>query len=202
MASLHAARRAPFRGGNRGTGNGGAHRDAASRADRGLASAMRHAALDTPLGPLLLVSDGGALTQATFDGTPPPASRPETDAVGCADLTVLEDAARALASYFRGEPVAFRVPLRLGGTPFQERVWAALADVPWGETVSYGTLASRLGVPLGAQAVGAANGANPAAVVVPCHRVVGADGALVGYAGGLERKRALLELESRQTKLF
>ncbi|MGB3542214.1 methylated-DNA--[protein]-cysteine S-methyltransferase [Rubrivirga sp.] len=156
---------------------------------------MRHTVLDTPLGPLLLVSDGGALTAATFDETPPPSSRAEPDAI-------LEDATRALTAYFEGEPVVFDVPLRLGGTPFQERVWAALSEIPHGETISYGTLASRVGTPLGAQAVGAANGANPATVIVPCHRVVGADGSLVGYAGGLERKRALLDVESRQTSLF
>ena len=94
------------------------------------------------------------------------------------------------------------MPLRLGGTPFQERVWAALSAIPHGETVSYGMLAARVGMPRGAQAVGAANGQNPVAVIVPCHRVVGADGTLVGYAGGLERKRALLDLESRQRRLF
>lgn len=156
---------------------------------------MRHLVLDTPLGPLLLASDGEALTAATFDGTPPATSRPESDAV-------LEAVARDLEAYFEGEPVTFSVPLRLDGTPFQEQVWAALSQIPHGETISYGTLAGRVGKPLGAQAVGAANGANPAAVVVPCHRVIGADGSLVGYAGGLERKRALLDLESRQRSLF
>lgn len=155
---------------------------------------MPHTFLDTPLGSLLLVSDGEALTAATFDGTPPDGN--------AAPDAVLDDARRQLAAYFDGQPVAFDVPLRLGGTPFQERVWAALCEIPHGETISYGTLAKRVGKPLGAQAVGAANGQNPAAVVVPCHRVVGADGSLVGYAGGLERKRALLDLERRQTTLF
>ena len=153
---------------------------------------MRTATLATPLGPLVLVSDGSVLVSATFDGAD---AEPGTDAV-------LDRALGQLAAYFGGEPVAFSVPVRLGGTPFQERVWAALAAVPHGETVSYGALAARLGMPRAAQAVGAANGQNPAAVVVPCHRVVGADGALVGYAGGLERKRALLALESRQRSLF
>ena len=155
---------------------------------------MPHTTLDTPLGPLTLVSDGEALTAATFDGPPP-------DAPEGADA-VLDAARRQLAAYFDGEPVAFDVPVRLGGTPFQERVWAALREIPHGETLSYGALAARLGMPKAAQAVGAANGQNPAAVVVPCHRVIGADGSLTGYAGGLERKQALLALESRQRSLF
>ena len=154
---------------------------------------MPRTTLATPLGPLHLASDGAALTAATF-GDPP--DLPDgTDAV--------LDAARAqLGAYFAGEAVTFDVPLALGGTPFQERVWAALREIPHGETISYGTLAARVGQPRAAQAVGAANGQNPAAVVVPCHRVVGADGALVGYAGGLGRKRALLDLESPQRSLF
>ena len=156
---------------------------------------MPHLTLDTSLGPLRLVSDGEALTTATFDLDVEADEADESDAV-------LDAARDQLAAYFDGEPVAFDVPVRLGGTPFQERVWAALREIPHGETISYGTLAARLGMPRAAQAVGAANGQNPAAVIVPCHRVVGADGALVGYAGGLERKRALLALESRQRSLF
>lgn len=159
---------------------------------------MPRATLATPLGPLTLVSDGTALTAATFD---PARLGPDAEALEAPDAVL--DAARAqLTAYFDGEAVAFDVPLRLGGTPFQERVWAALCAIPHGETVSYGTLAARVGMPKGAQAVGAANGQNPVAVVVPCHRVVGADGALVGYAGGLDRKRALLDLESPQQRLF
>lgn len=156
---------------------------------------MPHLTLDTPLGPLRLVSDGEALTAATF-ALGAAASGPEgADAV-------LDAARRQLAAYFDGEPVAFDVPVRLGGTPFQERVWAELQRIPHGDTLSYGALARRLGMPQAAQAVGAANGQNPVAVVVPCHRVVGADGSLVGYAGGLDRKRGLLALESRQRSLF
>ena len=158
---------------------------------------MPHAVLDTPLGPLALVSDGAALTAATF-GPPPDAARaaePGTD-------LVLAAALRQLAAYFDGDHAPLTVPVAPRGTPFQRRVWSALAEIPRGETVSYGALATRLGQPGGAQAVGAANGQNPVAVVIPCHRVVGADGGLVGYAGGLERKRALLALESRQRSLF
>ena len=156
---------------------------------------MPHATVPTPLGPLLLVSDGEALTAATFDGTPPPDGLEAPDAV-------LEAARGQLEAYFAGEPVAFDVPVRAGGTPFQERVWAALRAIPHGRTASYGELARRIGEPGGAQAVGAANGQNPVAVIVPCHRVVGADGSLTGYAGGLGRKRALLDLESPQGRLF
>lgn len=151
--------------------------------------------LDTPLGPLRLVSDGEAIVEAAFDGAPLPNSHPEADAV-------LDAAAAELRAYFDGEVVAFTVPVRPAGTPFQERVWAALCEIPHGVTTSYGAIAARLGDPKASQAVGAANGQNPVAVLVPCHRVVGADGALTGYAGGLERKRALLALESRQTSLF
>ena len=156
---------------------------------------MPHTTLDTPLGPLRLVSDGEALTAASF--------RLGAEAEGPEGADVVLDAARAqLATYFDGEPVAFDVPVRPGGTPFQERVWAALREIPHGATLSYGALAAQIGMPRAAQAVGAANGQNPVAVIVPCHRVVGADGSLVGYAGGLERKRALLALESRQRSLF
>ena len=156
---------------------------------------LRTASLPTPLGALTLVSDGEALVAATFDGSPPDEATPGDDAV-------LADARRQLSAYFGGEPVRFTVSIRTQGTPFQERVWAALRTIPHGATVSYGALAARLGDPGAAQAVGAANGQNPVAVVVPCHRVVGADGSLTGYAGGLERKRALLDLESRQQRLF
>ncbi|MDT7855449.1 methylated-DNA--[protein]-cysteine S-methyltransferase [Rubrivirga sp. S365] len=153
----------------------------------------------TPLGLLLLTADRGALVGAAFDadeGAPTAApSDAEADAL-------LAAAAAELRAYFGGSRAPFTVPVRPEGTPFQERVWAALREVPHGETVGYGALAARLGDRGAAQAVGAANGQNPVAVVVPCHRVVGADGSLVGYAGGLARKRALLDLESRQGRLF
>ena len=149
----------------------------------------------TPLGDALLVcDDSGALTSVAFDGPPPPGAR--------RDPAALADAARQLAAYFAGELRAFDLLLAPSGTPFQREVWDALRRIPHGETRSYGDLAAQLGQPGGAQAVGAANGANPIAVIVPCHRVIGADGSLTGYAGGLHRKRALLELESRQTRLF
>ena len=154
---------------------------------------MARLSVATPLGPLLLVSDGAALVGAAFDA-------PDADEGGADD--VLRTAAAELRAYFAGARGPFTVPVRPEGTPFQRRVWAALREIPHGRTTSYGGLAARLGDPGAAQAVGAANGQNPVAVVVPCHRVVGADGALTGYASGLDRKRALLDLESPQASLF
>jgi methylated-DNA-[protein]-cysteine S-methyltransferase len=107
------------------------------------------------------------------------------------------EAARQLTAYFAGRLIDFEVPVRLHGTPFQRRVWAALVDIPYGDTISYGELAARIGQPTAARAVGLANGRNPVAVIVPCHRVVGSTGSLVGYGGGLDRKRYLLRLEQR-----
>lgn len=105
-----------------------------------------------------------------------------------------------LREYFAGERHEFDLPLAPAGTDFQRRVWAVLREIPYGHTTSYGQVAARLGMAPGAsRAVGAANGANPIAIVVPCHRVVGADGTLTGYAGGLERKRTLLDLERAAT---
>ncbi|MEV4423277.1 methylated-DNA--[protein]-cysteine S-methyltransferase [Patulibacter sp. NPDC049589] len=124
-----------------------------------------------------------------------------------ADDAVRDDALFApllseLAEYFAGERTTFEAPVAFDrGTPFQRRVWAALLEVPYGETTSYGALAARLGQPGGSRAVGLANGKNPVSIVVPCHRVVGSDGALTGYGGGTERKRFLLDLE-RGGRLF
>ena len=101
-----------------------------------------------------------------------------------------------LDRYFAGELTDFDLPLAPRGTPFQLRVWAALSEIPYGETISYGELARYIGHPSAARAVGLANGRNPVAVIVPCHRVIGADGSLTGYGGGLERKRFLLDLEA------
>ena len=154
---------------------------------------MPRLAVPTPLGPLLLVSDGSALVAAAFDAA-------GGDGGGADD--VLRTAAAELRAYFAGARGPFTVPVRPEGTPFQRRVWAALCEIRHGRTASYGTLAARLGEPGAAQAVGAANAQNPVAVVVPCHRVVGADGSLTGYAGGLGRKQALLDLESPQASLF
>lgn len=110
---------------------------------------------------------------------------------------------RAVEEYFAGELNAIEsIPVATGGTPFQREVWQALREIPCGTTISYGSLAQRIGRPAAVRAVGLANGANPIAVVVPCHRVIGANGSLTGYGGGIERKRWLLDHENRPTRLF
>jgi methylated-DNA-[protein]-cysteine S-methyltransferase len=148
---------------------------------------------DSPIGPLTLLSDGESLTGVHFAGFEPP-----SDARLVVD-SVLETARHQLDEYFAAQRSAFDLPLAPAGTPFQRRVWAALLDIPFGETWSYAALARAIGKPSATRAVGAANGANPIAVVVPCHRVVGADGSLTGFGGGLDRKRFLISLEQRGT---
>ena len=149
--------------------------------------AMLHTVVETPIGPLLLSGDpDGTITRLTFgDESPPPDDAARDDAPFAA-------AREQLAAYFAGELTAFDLPLRLGGSAFERRVWAALREIPHGTTTTYGELADRIGEPGKARAVGWANSRNPVAIVVPCHRVIGARGALTGYAGGLDRKRALL----------
>jgi methylated-DNA-[protein]-cysteine S-methyltransferase len=139
----------------------------------------------SPLGPIRLRADDDALLELTFgpaDGA-------------AAEHPILAATAAQLDAYFAGERTAFDIPLRLEGTPWERRVWEALEAIPYGETATYGELAARLGAPGAARAVGAANGRNRISIVVPCHRVVGARGALTGYAWGVERKFALLALE-------
>lgn len=148
----------------------------------------------SPLGPMVLASDGAALSGAWFDG------QRHQPSVGIgwqhrSDLPVLRQAAAALARYFAGECTAFDLPLSPAGTPFQQVVWQAIAEVRYGETIAYRELAARVGRPLAVRAAGAATGRNPLSIVIPCHRIVGADGALTGYAGGIARKRTLLALE-------
>jgi methylated-DNA-[protein]-cysteine S-methyltransferase len=152
---------------------------------------MHITTVESPIGELTLASDGEALTGLYMTDQ---RHRPELPAAG-GDDAVLAAAREQLTEYFAGERRAFDLPLRPAGTPFQRAVWDALRDIPYGETAGYGELARRLGRPGAARAVGRANGRNPIAVVVPCHRVIGAAGALTGYGGGLERKRYLLELE-------
>lgn len=154
----------------------------------------RYTTFDSPLGRILLVSDGSFLTGAYFSGqkyepVPSQGWRPEPD------LGIFQDASFQLHEYFSGRRRHFDIPLRLQGTPFQMRVWDALMEIPLGTTVSYGELAGRIKRKDAVRAVGAAVGRNPVSVIVPCHRVIGSGGSLTGYAGGLERKRALLDLE-------
>ena len=152
----------------------------------------------SPLGALLLGSDGEALTGVWFDGQ---RYQPSMGAEWQrrSDLAALNSAARELAEYFAGERTAFGLTLAPSGTPFQRAVWNTIASVPYGETIAYRDLAERVGQPRAIRAAGAATGRNPWSIIIPCHRIVGADGSLTGYAGGLERKRALLALE--RTKL-
>jgi methylated-DNA-[protein]-cysteine S-methyltransferase len=150
-------------------------------------------------GALRLCADGEALTAIDFDGESS-AVRPvwgeePADWQRADDLPVLRQAATELREYFAGARTAFTVPLRLAGTPFQQSVWTALCDIPYGATWSYVELARRIGRPQASRAVGAANGRNPVPIIVPCHRVIGASGQLTGYGGGLPRKQQLLSIE-------
>jgi methylated-DNA-[protein]-cysteine S-methyltransferase len=157
-----------------------------------------HTVVDSPVGPLTLVADGGALAglYMTEQRHLPPAGEfggPADDPDG----PPFAEASAQLREYFDGERTEFDLRLALAGTPFQQRVWAALRDIPYGRTISYGQLADRIGQPSASRAVGLANGKNPVGIIVPCHRVVGAGGGLTGYGGGIERKRYLLAHEQR-----
>jgi methylated-DNA-[protein]-cysteine S-methyltransferase len=154
---------------------------------------MLYTNLDSPIGELLLVGDGRALHGLYMqEGRTAIAVQDDWEEADepFADICV------QLAEYFAGGRTAFDVSLVMTGSPFQRRVWHALRDIPYGETISYGELARRIAVPSASRAVGVANGHNPISVIVPCHRVIGADGSLTGYGGGVERKRVLLELEA------
>jgi methylated-DNA-[protein]-cysteine S-methyltransferase len=151
--------------------------------------------LDSPVGELLLTTDGQALTGLYF--SPHKGREMHGDGSRDDDHPVLAAARDQLRAYAAGDRREFDLPVSFSGTAFQQRVWTALTDIPYGRTESYGALAARLGLPAGAsRAVGLANGANPVSIVVPCHRVIGADGSLTGYGGGMERKRFLLDLEA------
>jgi methylated-DNA-[protein]-cysteine S-methyltransferase len=144
----------------------------------------------SPIGELLLTSDGEALTRLYMS----PFKLGE-NWIRDESVAPLPEARRQLDAYFAGELKEFALPLRSDGSPFQERVWLALRNIPYATTISYGELATRIGQPSAARAVGLANGQNPISIVVPCHRVIGANGSLTGYGGGLERKKVLLDLE-------
>ena len=154
---------------------------------------MLYTTFDSPLGELLAVGDGARLQGLYMqEGRTSTSVRPrwkQTDEPFAELRTQLSD-------YWAGRLTEFDLPLAMAGSPFQRRVWRALQDIPYGETISYGELARSIGVPSAARAVGVANGHNPICVIVPCHRVIGADGSLTGFGGGLERKRLLLELEA------
>lgn len=156
------------------------------------------ATMQSPIGELLLLGDGRALTAVHMQSGPSAIVRP---AEAREDIRALSAAQEQLRAYFAGERRAFDLTLAPGGTLFQREVWAALLTIPYGQTASYGEIARRIGRPGAARAVGLANGRNPIAVIVPCHRVIGALGGLTGYGGGLDRKRWLLAHESRQARL-
>jgi methylated-DNA-[protein]-cysteine S-methyltransferase len=147
---------------------------------------------DSPVGRLLVAADGEGLRYLLFE-----AGRLEVapEAGWRENAAALTEAVRQLRAYFRGELRRFDLPVAPRGTPFQERVWRELLTIPYGETISYGELARRIGSPRGSRAVGLANGANPISIVIPCHRVIGASGRLTGYGGGLRNKEWLLGLE-------
>jgi methylated-DNA-[protein]-cysteine S-methyltransferase len=161
-----------------------------------MTSSIKHTTITSPIGRLLLVGDGQTLHGLyMLDGPKPLALDPDW----------VEDAApfaaviAQLREYFAGERTDFDVDVELHGTPFQQQVWQALRDIPYGQTISYGELARRIENPSAVRAVGLANGRNPVSVIVPCHRVIGANGTLTGYGGGVERKRLLLDLEAEAT---
>jgi methylated-DNA-[protein]-cysteine S-methyltransferase len=150
---------------------------------------MKYTAMDSPIGELLVAGDEDGLRRVSM-------SPFEAAAEWTRDDEFFADARKQLEQYFRGERRGFDLPLTLDGNSFELSVWSALRDIPYGETVSYGHIARVLGHPDAPRAVGAANGRNPVAIVVPCHRVIGANGSLTGYGGGLDRKRFLLDLEA------
>jgi methylated-DNA-[protein]-cysteine S-methyltransferase len=149
--------------------------------------------METPIGKLLLAGDGEKLTLLGFP-TGSMARRHESD--WKQDPAPFADVRQQLEQYFAGQRQQFDLPLAPQGTDFQQRVWGALQEIPFGETWSYGQLARHIGKPKASRAVGAANGLNPIPVIIPCHRVIGASGKLTGFGGGLETKRYLLDLES------
>jgi len=158
---------------------------------------MYYCYLETPIGELLLAGERDALAMIGF---PKGSMRRDPEPDWIYNEKPLANARRQLTEYFAGERKVFDLPLRLSGSEFQVSVLKALQDIPYGETVSYGEIARRIGRPKAVRAVGAANGRNPIPVVVPCHRVIGTSGDLTGFGGGLDTKEALLRLEAENTQ--
>jgi methylated-DNA-[protein]-cysteine S-methyltransferase len=154
---------------------------------------MIYTTFNSPIGELLLAGDNSGLRILSMQDAPRPRRiGPDWHR----DEASFADVRAQLDQYFTGSRETFETELSLRGNPFEQRVWAELLKIPYGETASYGQIATAIGAPSAARAVGLANGRNPVAVIVPCHRVIGANGSLTGYGGGLERKRYLLDLES------
>jgi len=162
-------------------------------------SAVYYTRFESPVGPLLLAGDAKALRRVSFESSKhsaPPQPDWKLNRVPFAEVI------RQLQAYFRGELREFELPLAMDGTEFQLRVWNELRAIPYGETISYAQLAGRIGNSKAVRAVGLANGNNPIPIIVPCHRVIGSDGSLTGFGGGLPTKKMLLELESKQLSLL
>jgi methylated-DNA-[protein]-cysteine S-methyltransferase len=159
-------------------------------------SPISHRSVASPVGPLMLAASDEAVVAIEFEVNRHPVRRTAAwREVGAAPHPLLDAAEAQLAEYFAGRRRQFELPLAPSGTPFQQRVWQALCEIPYGETWSYGELARHLGNAKAMRAVGAANGRNPVPIVIPCHRVIGTNGSLVGFGGGLPVKRQLLALE-------
>jgi methylated-DNA-[protein]-cysteine S-methyltransferase len=167
-------------------------------AQRRADSELLYTIIDSPIGPLRLLGSERELWRITMDGQRWAPEQDPSWRLADEPFTAARD---QLGEYFAGARREFELPLHLAGTPFQQRVWSALAAIPYGAHRSYGELARELGCPGASRAVGLANGRNPIAIVLPCHRVLGAGGALVGYAGGLERKAWLLDHEAGVLRL-
>ena len=154
---------------------------------------MKYTTMNSPVGPLTIAGDEDGLSCILFSaGRRAAKPRPDWQKLDC-DL--LKETVGQLQAYFAKRLIKFDLPLRLGGTPFQLRVWRELRRIPYGKVISYGDLAQRIDNPLASRAVGGATGSNPIPIVIPCHRVIGTGGSLTGYGGGLPIKQALLELE-------
>jgi len=162
-------------------------------------SAFYYTTYESPVGTLLLAGESNALRRVSFENSKHSAP-PRTD--WKLDKEPFSEVIRQLQAYFGGELKDFDLPLSLEGTEFQLRVWNALRAIPYGETISYARLAERIGNPKAVRAVGLANGSNPIPIIVPCHRVIGSDGSLTGFGGGLSTKKMLLELENKQLSLL
>jgi methylated-DNA-[protein]-cysteine S-methyltransferase len=160
---------------------------------------MAYTYFESPLGPLLLAADEAGLRRIEF-ATAGRAASPDSD--WRKDAKPFRETVRQLRAYFAGELEAFTLTLAPEGTPFQREVWRRLCEIPYGQTISYGELARRIGNPKASRAVGLANGSNPIPIVIPCHRVIGSNGKLTGYGGGLPIKEKLLALERRQLRLL
>jgi methylated-DNA-[protein]-cysteine S-methyltransferase len=160
---------------------------------------MRYTVIESPLGQLFASRDESGITGLYL---PTGKNAVEAKAEWDRDDTAFDDLRLQLAEYFAGARQEFVLPLHAGGSAFQQRVWKALLDIPYGETASYGETAAAIGAPTASRAVGLANGQNPISIVVPCHRVIGANGSLTGYGGGIEAKRWLLSHEASHAGLF